>query len=125
MTILTERRSWSRHRPQNETKRSSDLTPTEQANVRAALSFLRVRFGTMRKLAEAMKAQKTTVSFALNPKRAVTAGIALRVARVAGVPLEEVLTGRWPALGACPHCGRCPDGQVPAPSNGGKLGRDE
>ena len=80
--------------------------PEEQANVRAVLPFLRSRFGTMRNLAEEMKAQKTTVSFALNPRRAVAAGIALRVARVAGVALEEILAGRSPAPGACPHCGR-------------------
>lgn len=29
-----------------------------------------------------------------------------RAARLAGVPVEDVLAGRWPVEGACPHCGR-------------------
>jgi hypothetical protein len=53
-TILRERVAWTKLRPSNETRRSSDLTPEEQANVRAALRFLVKRHGTTQKLADAM-----------------------------------------------------------------------
>lgn len=104
MTILTERKTWSRQRPQNETRHSSDLTPEEQTNARAALRFLRAKLGGIEKLSAAMQAKPVTVAMAL--RRNLTAGIALRVARAAGVPLEEILAGHYPAPGACPHCGR-------------------
>jgi hypothetical protein len=104
-TVLRERVSWKRHRPPNETRRSTDLTPQEQENVRVALRFLAKRHGDMTKLAKAMGAHRETVQ---RPVRGgvVTAGIALRAARVAGVPLEDVLTGKFPPPGTCPHCGR-------------------
>jgi hypothetical protein len=105
-TILRERVVWTKTRPSNETRRSSDLTPEEQANVKTALRFLVKRHGTARKLAGAMKANFGTVAAAILARGTVSAGIALRAARVAGVPLEEVLAGRWPVSGACPHCGR-------------------
>jgi hypothetical protein len=105
MAVLRERVRWERERPQNETRHSSDLTPAEQENVRTAIRFLSKRHGTYRDLAMAMGAKRATVLLA-GQKGAVSAGIALRVARVAGVPLEDVLAGKWPVEGACPHCGR-------------------
>jgi hypothetical protein len=103
--ILKERVSWRKPRPSNQPRRSTDLTPEEQDNVRAALRFLAKRHGDMTQLAKAMGAHRETVQ---RPVRGgvVTAGIALRAARIAGVPLEDVLVGRFPAAGACPHCGR-------------------
>ena len=106
MTILADKKTWHRHRPANETRRSTDLTLEEQANVRVAMRFLATRLGDVAKLAKAMGAHRETVN---RPARGgvVSAGIALRVAKVAGVPLESVLAGTWPPGGACPHCGRC------------------
>ncbi len=72
--------------------------------MRAALCFLAKRHGTLAKLAEAMRSKHGTVKLAT--RGAVSAGIALRAARLAGAPLEDVLAGRWPPAGACPHCGR-------------------
>ena len=96
---------WERDRPQNETRHSSDLTPAEQANVRAAIRFLAIRHGNYRALAKAMGSKRGTVLSTVR-RGSVTAGIALRIARVAGVPLEDVLAGRWPVEGMCPLCGR-------------------
>lgn len=104
MTILNERKRWSRPRPPNETRRSSDLTPEEQANVRAAMAYLRVRYGSLRALARLMKSNDGTVRNAMH--RPVTAGIALRVARIAGTTMEELLSGAWVPKGVCRHCGR-------------------
>jgi hypothetical protein len=103
--ILTERVTWRKPRPQNETRRSTDLTPAEQENVRVALRFLARRHGDLSKLAKAMRADRTAVQRA-SGGRAVSAGIALRAARVAGVSVEDVLAGRFPVPGTCPHCGR-------------------
>jgi len=91
-------------RSTTETRRSSDLTLDEQEHVRAAVRFLRVRLGGLAKLAAAMGSNIGTVTAIL--RRPVSAGLALRVARAAKVPLEDVLTGRWPPDGMCPHCGR-------------------
>ena len=105
MTILTERKVWRRERPKNTTKRSTDLTPDEQENVRRALRFLRVRFGGWPNLAKAIDANWATLRDRTYG-RTVSGGLALRVARAAGTSLEDVLSGAWPLAGACPHCGR-------------------
>ena len=51
MGILYERKSWRKARPPTETRRSSDLTPDEQANVRRALAVLVRRLGSRKALA--------------------------------------------------------------------------
>jgi hypothetical protein len=104
MTILSKREVWRKPRPANQTRRSIDLTLEEQANVREALRFLARRLGDTSKLAKAMGAHRETVQ---RPARGgvVSAGIALRAARIAGVSVEDVLGGAWPPAGACPHCG--------------------
>lgn len=104
MSTLNTRTTWCRPRPPDATRRSSDLTPTEQANVRTAIRFLVKRLGSMQKLAAAMSSKTGTVKQSL--RGGVSAGITIRVARVAGVSAEELLAGRWPAVSACPHCGR-------------------
>lgn len=92
MTVLTKRTEWRIDRPANETRRSTDLTPAEQENVRRALRFLAKRHGDTSKLAKQMRAHRETVQ---RPARGgvVSAGIALRAARLAGVAVEELLAG--------------------------------
>lgn len=106
MAILTKRETWAKPRPANETRRSSDLTTAEQANAKAALRFLAKRHGSLRKLATAMGSNFGTLQGVVQKRVTVSAGIALRVARVAGAPLEDVLSGAWPPDGTCPTCGR-------------------
>ena|ERR1700733_3272533 len=105
MGILREAKVWRRERPANLTRRSSDLTPDEQANVRKALRFLAVRLGSWPALGKAMRSNASTL-WSVAHKQPVSAGIALRAARVAEVAVEEVLGGRWPVEGMCPRCGR-------------------
>jgi hypothetical protein len=104
-TVLVKREVWRKPRPLTETRRSTDLTPAEQENVRRALRFLAKRHGDTSKLAKAMAAHRETVQ---RPARGgvVSAGIALRAAKIAGRPLEDLLSGAYPPEGACPHCGR-------------------
>jgi hypothetical protein len=79
----------------------SDLTAKEQANVRAAIAFLRARCGGVKPLEKALHADKSTLN------RPASASLAVRVARLASVGVDDVLTGRFPPAGTCPHCGLC------------------
>lgn len=106
MTILTKREVWAKPRLANETRRSSDLTPEEHANVRTAVRFLRIRLGSAAKLASALKVSQKVVDKACAARGRPSAALAIRAARLAGASVEEVLCGRWPLAGACPHCGR-------------------
>lgn len=46
--------------------------------------------------------------------QAVGAGLTLRLARLVSVPVDDLLSGRYPAPGACPYCGHT----SPSPSAG-------
>jgi len=105
--ILSEPKRWSRPRDPSKTRRSSDLTPEEQTNAKVALRVLRLRYGTTAKLAEALSVTFGTMTWTLSVRGKPSAGIALRAARLVGVPMEDFLSGAWPKAGSCPHCGRC------------------
>jgi len=115
--VLKKRVVYGRMAPRNETRRSYDLSPKEQAHVRAALRFMRKRLGSAEKLAAALQMGLQIVSKAcvVNEHTKPNAGMAIRVARLAGVSVEDVLEGRFPAPGACPLCGR---GGVPLLGSG-------
>ena len=106
MTILRAPKTWTRPQPATETRRASDLTPEEQANVKRALRVLRTRLGSLTALATALRVNPHTLRWYWQKRGKPTAGIALRAARLATVTVEELLAGRWPIEGACPHCGR-------------------
>jgi hypothetical protein len=82
----------------------TDLTAKEQANVRRALKFLRARIGTWEAVAAALNTKWSTLKTAKGTGT-VSASMAFRVARVAGVTVDDVLTGRYAPDGVCPHCG--------------------
>jgi hypothetical protein len=106
MTIPVKRETWAKPRLAIETRQSSDLSPEEQASAKAALRFLATRHGGAASLAKAMRSTLGAVAHALSARGTVSAGLALRAARVAAVPVEEILCGAWPKPGACPTCGR-------------------
>ena len=106
MAILRGPKTWTRPRPATETRRASDLTPEEQAATKRALTVLRRRVGTYKALGEALKVNPETLRWYGSRRGRPTAGVALRAARLAGVAVEELVAGRWPVEGACPHCGR-------------------
>jgi len=87
----------------------SDLTAKEQKAVRTALRFLRLRVGAWGPLAKALRYEWDSIQKVATGKRAVTPALALRVARLAGVPMDELLAGQWLYLRVCPHCGHPPD----------------
>ena len=78
----------------------SDLTAEEQRNVRAAVRFLRVRCGGWVPLTKVLRLTRSTLQ-----KVGATPVVAFRVARLAGVSLDDLLTGKYPTPGTCPHCG--------------------
>jgi hypothetical protein len=84
----------------------ADLTPAEQKNVRTALRFLRSRCGGWAPLGKALRLKDTTLGNVASG-RVVSPTVAFRVARLVGVTVDDVLTGRFPAPGTCPHCGHC------------------
>jgi hypothetical protein len=83
----------------------SDLTASEQTHVRTALKFLRSRCGTWVAVAKALRLGESTVGNVANGHHAATPIMAFRVARLAKVGVDDVLAGRFPAPGTCPHCG--------------------
>jgi hypothetical protein len=86
----------------------NDLTNKEQKAVRTALRFLRIRVGAWAPLAKSLRYDTGSVQ-KVAAGLTVTATMALRVARFAGVPVDELLAGQWPSTRVCPHCGHPPD----------------
>jgi hypothetical protein len=87
---------------------SLDLTTTEQTNVRTALRFLRSRCGTWANVGKVLGYNQTALANVASG-RPVSPALAFRIARFAKVAVDDVLAGRFPAAGTCPHCGHCPE----------------
>jgi hypothetical protein len=95
---------WSK--PRSPSKRESDLdvlTPEETDRVRTAMDVLRITYGDWRKVAKALKSNRTTITRIVCIRRKCTPTFAARVARLLGVPLGEILAGTFPR--ECPLCG--------------------
>jgi len=107
MRILKEREVRRAERTKRTTYVVNALEPEEREHARTALRQLVRNAGSVRELAVAMSVSHDTLKHALerNGKR-VSAGLALRAARYAGAPVEELLSGAWPKPRACPMCGR-------------------
>ena len=106
MKILRERQTWKRKNPPaRSTQRLAELSAEEQANVLAAATKLRVQFGSWNAMAAAAGVNKITF-YAACAKKAPCAGLALRLAKLAGVPVEHVLDGAFAKPGCCPMCGK-------------------
>lgn len=86
----------------------SDLDETEQRHVRTALRFMRTRLGTWASVAEALRMSPRTLEKVTGNKGRVTASIAIRVARLTGATIDDIISGNY-LPGACPRCGHVPD----------------
>lgn len=89
-------------RPQNE---RGDLTAKEQDRVRTAIRFMATRCGSRALLAKAIRYQPCTLRHVLHDGRPVTASLAFRIARLAEITVDDLLAGKFPPAGTCPHCG--------------------
>lgn len=85
----------------------SDLTAEEQTHVRTALRFLFQRCGGWGQLAKVLGYGPTRAK-QVAYGRTVSPTMAFRVARLACVNVDDVLSGRYPDPRACPHCGQVP-----------------
>ena len=79
-----------------------DLTTEEQACARGALRFLATRAGGQERLAKALRIDVQAIR-RQGGRRPLTAALAVRLARFARVPVDDVLSGRFPAPGSCPR----------------------
>lgn len=110
MAILRERKVWKREKSTTRKWRGLDyLTAEQEANVRRAVDVLRIRLGSLPAVAAAMGTTRASLEHMLGARGKITAGLAVHAARLAGVPVDDVLTGAFPKPGACPMCGRCED----------------
>ena len=82
------------------------LSLQEQRNVMAALRFLRVRTGGWKPLAKALGFSASTMINVKKGVNHVSASMAFRVARLTAVGFDDLVAGKYPPEGACPHCGR-------------------
>ena len=89
----------------------TDLTTEEQQSVRLALRFLRARLGGWERLAKVTRYTARSLMNMSDGSAAPTVVLAFRLARVAQVPIDDLIAGRYPPAGACPYCGHTP----PAP----------
>jgi hypothetical protein len=76
--------------------------------VRTVLRFLHTRCGTWAAVSKALKLAEITIGNVVSGRRSVSPLLAFRVARLTKVSVDDVLTGRFPAPGTCPHCGHRP-----------------
>lgn len=83
-----------------------DLTTEEQDHVRAALRYLRARAGNWRALAKALGFEMVTLRNVRGGEKNVSPTLAFRVARFAGVSIDDLLAGKFPPVATCLHCGR-------------------
>lgn len=84
---------------------TADLTLQEQENVRNAIIRMRLQFGGLKMLAQVLHFDHTTMIHVCKERRAVTASMAFRLARLIGVKIDDLLAGKWPEPGTCPRCG--------------------
>lgn len=89
----------------------SDLTAQEEANVRAALNFLRLRLGGWVHVSKALNVNEYTVTKAANG-RTVSASLTMRIAKLVSVGVDDLLAGKYPPAGTCPYCGHGPSSTV-------------
>ena len=82
-----------------------DLTGEEQLHVRTAMRFLKVRAGGWHALAPALGFKAKTLTN-VNEGARPSIRLAFKLARFAGTSVDDLLAGRFPPVGACPHCGR-------------------
>ena len=92
----------------------SDLTASEVTSIRVALRFLKARSGSWDGLGRVLRYSADTLSAAASETagRGPSLNMALRVARVAQVGVDDVLAGRYPGPNVCAHCGARTDEQA-------------
>ena len=105
MAILRERQVWKRAATTRKRKSRNQvfaLTPEQHVNVKAAMRALRM---TQAQIATAAGCSVTAIEKAMSAKGRPAPGLAIRVAQLAQVSTDDVLSGAFPKAGHCPRCG--------------------
>ena len=95
----------SANRVSSADKRACDFTAAEADHVRNALRFLRLRCGNWAAVGKALGYKETSIIDAVNGRVQPSASMAIRIAKLAKVPIDDVINGRYPEAGTCPMCG--------------------
>ena len=82
-----------------------DLSPVEQDRVRVALRVLHAKAGAWKTIAPGLGVSRKTIVNVACGVKGVSARMALRTARMAGVSFEDLVTGKYPPPGTCRICG--------------------
>ena len=107
MAILTAKKVWRRERTKPRLHAQlAALTPAQQANVLAFAQKLRARSHSWEAFARRVGVQRLTLFRACTGIQPPCAGLALRLARRAKVPMEDVLGGIFAKPGCCAMCGQ-------------------
>jgi hypothetical protein len=107
MAILLAKKVWKRERTKQRLHAQlAALTPTEQAHVLAFAAELRARYRSWKAFARAAGVQRLTLFRACTGIQEPCAGTALRLARLAKVPVEDVLVGVFAKPGCCSMRGK-------------------
>jgi hypothetical protein len=96
---------WKRAPNPDSLREKNRFAPEEEERVRAGLDVLRIRYGNWKHVADALKTHVSSITRTIGPKGRVTPAFAMRIARLLGVPLGDVLSGAFPRAGQCPLCG--------------------
>ncbi|MGK3995968.1 transcriptional regulator [Sorangium sp. So ce1024] len=81
------------------------LTPTQSSRLRATLRNLRAAYGTWDCLAGVMGVARSTLRNIVKGHDGGSFAMAMRAAKAAGIPMEQLLGGLV-AADRCPTCGR-------------------
>ncbi len=73
---------------------------------------MHLRCRTWETLGRALKFSGMNLGLMANGHRLISPKVVIRIAKFAGVGVDDVLTGRFPAPGTCPHCGHGPTAEM-------------
>jgi plasmid maintenance system antidote protein VapI len=96
VTVLRGTKIWKRPKStkQRATARPSELMPDEQARVLVLALRLRALHRSWKAFAAALGVERVALYLVCKGRRHVTGGLAIKVARLAKMPVEDVLAGR-------------------------------
>lgn len=100
-----KRTVWKRVPNPNSRSELNRLLPEEEPRVRAALDVAKIRFCNWKGVAVALRSNKGTITRLICRERRITPTYAMRVARMLGVPLGDIISGKFPSPHECPMCG--------------------
>jgi len=84
---------------------TESLSLEQQEHVINALYFLRVKFESWRPIAKLLHFEEASLADVRAKRRSVSANLAFRLAKLLGIGVDDLLTGKWPEPGMCPRCG--------------------